>query len=73
MKSKTMWICSGSEAALRAIRKIHDCSKASLREVGEDKLLNLTWIPGLVGEVIRRRTHWPNNGPIGKAPFNGPV
>ena len=53
--SKTIWICSDSQAALRTIGKTVTCSKlvmetkASLNALGMVKLLNLTWIPGHSG------------------------
>ena len=49
---KTIWICSDSQVALRAIKKTVTCSKlvmetkASLNALGMINLLNLTWIPG---------------------------
>ena len=52
---KTIWICSDSQAALRATEKTITCfklvmeTKASLNALGMVNILNLTWISGHSG------------------------
>lgn len=54
-KGKTIWICSDSQAALKALGKpttnsrLVESTKASLAELGRENRLSLTWIPGHAG------------------------
>lgn len=54
-RGKTIWICSDSQAALKALEKsktdsrLVESTKASLVELGRNNQLRLTWIPGHAG------------------------